>query len=634
MARSKDEPELDMSDEEVIDFIEQCYGEARDAKQERLARNQLNTEAAMGRQDWSHKQAGMSREFLPKTGVAVEQLVAFFKRGLTKAGDDWFEFVPPKGPDAPLNAREMRLLLRDFLEECLLEDNVVGQATTAIADGLKLGALESLCIFKVHGQMQMKMVLDPRSGPRRSPDWMLRIDVVPFEAFFEDPTGKRLYRIHLTERDLWEVQQLGEEGVYDKEMVDKLVETQRISNDQERRTADKRGMSESDPPGHRVKVVVKEFWGTILKKDGSIGMQNCLAAVANERFLIRKPQVNPLWHGSDPFVVFPLLRVPLSAHHRAVFDDAAQLNLAMNELFNLFVDGALASVWGVRQVRPDYLSDPADIEDGIPQGMTLAVSTTLPPGEKVLETVTTGQVPSEALAVYEALVAEFAGAALTNELKLGQLPGRTVKATEIVELQQSQAGMLDSLVTDAESGIAELLKKAWLTVLQHIGLVEMQRIVGAIGAEAADRLASEVNPARRFAAVAQASRVKVRGLSTMLSKVRDFQKMAALMQLVSTNPVLMQQFFARYDAGALLAYMMKTLQLDPDEFLRAEQEEPRTAQQDMQTLPMFQQMVGGAPGSATGAPNGGLGGPGTGGAPIPAEVNQMVNPMTGMTGNQ
>lgn len=615
-----------MTDDEIITFVEECYKEARDAKQYRLARNRMNNEAALGQQDWSSKQEGQSREFLPKTGIALEQFAAFFKRGMVQAGADWFEFVPPQGPKAVLNAREMRMLLASFLNRTLLEDNVVGEIHTVVTDAVKLAATESLAIFKVHGQMRPTKLFE--KTPKSGLEWMLRVDLIPFEAFFEDPSGKGLFRIHVTERDLWEVHQKAVEDVYDKAAVELLVESCRLDEEQRRKAAQK-GESESHPGSHRVKVKVMEFWGSLLRKDGSLAKGNCFCAIANDRIIIRKPEENPFWHGEDPFVVAPILRVAKGTQHKALFDDASQLNLAMNELFNLFLDGGIAQVWGVRQFRADFCQDAGRYSGGIPQGETINVTSSLPPGEKVLEKITEGEVPQWSMALMELLERQFAAAALSNELKMGQLPGRTVKATEIVELQQSQATVLDALVADVERSLmAPLLWKAWLTVLQHLDLVPMQRVVAAIGAEAADRLGAIQDAAERFSAVAQASQVTVRGLSAVMARVRDFQKIAALMQMVGTNPILMQAFFTKYDPAALLSYMMKVLQLDPGEFERAAQEEPRSAAMDMQSLPMFQQMMG--PQSATGAPGGGVGGPGTGGQPMPAEVNQQIQPLTGM----
>ncbi len=60
----------------VIRYIRACRKEAEDARRSRLKRNEYNLDAYHGRQDWSHKLEGQSREFLPKLSLAVEQFVA------------------------------------------------------------------------------------------------------------------------------------------------------------------------------------------------------------------------------------------------------------------------------------------------------------------------------------------------------------------------------------------------------------------------------------------------------------------------------------------------------------------------------------------------------------------------------
>ena len=49
----------------------------------------------MGLQDWSGKVKGQSREFIPKTPIAVDQLCFFVKKALTGFGD-WFQVFPVK----------------------------------------------------------------------------------------------------------------------------------------------------------------------------------------------------------------------------------------------------------------------------------------------------------------------------------------------------------------------------------------------------------------------------------------------------------------------------------------------------------------------------------------------------------
>jgi hypothetical protein len=129
--------------------------------------------------------------------------------------------------------------------------------------------------------------------------------------------------------------------------------------------------------------------------------------------LIRKPEPNPFWHGESPFIACPIIRVPFSVWHKAVFDHASNLNLAINEIFNLMIDGGIASVWGTKQIRSDMLVNPEQITDGVPQGITLDIKNEVPWGQKVMDNLTEGQVPNDAMAMFESLSREFEAAALT-----------------------------------------------------------------------------------------------------------------------------------------------------------------------------------------------------------------------------
>lgn len=619
-----------MTDKQVVQWVDECYQESRKSKRWRLDKNRANREAFLGQQDWSSKIPGQSKEFLPKTGVAATQFSAFLKRGLVQMGD-WYELVMSAG--APLDSRQAKELLNAFLDDTLAEDNKVEDFATILSDAILLATTESLIILKIHGNLRQ-----PDSGPegqQKKPKWQLRMDLVPFECYFPDPTGKGLYEIHEIERDLWEVQDRAKEGLYDEKEVAKIKESTRL-NDGDQRKAAGINQSESTPPSSRKKVIIREFWGTLLNDKGEAAGRNIVCAVANNKHLIRRPIPNPYWHGESPFVAEPIIRVPKSTHHKALFDEAVQLNLAINELFNLFIDGAIGAVWGINQLRHDYLVDPRQTDDGIPQGETLIVSSSLPPGEKVLEPLTTSRVPEDAMAVFEALNREFTSASLSSELKLGQFPGKEVKATEVIEQSQSQGVMLDSLIGQIEREvIRNILRKSFLVTMQFIDHAPIEKVLGSIGVQGAWAIgAGNVEQRQKmFMAFRDRSTFRVKGLSALMSRARDFQKLMALMQVVTSNPIFLQAFFTKYSPDAILAFAMKTLQLDPSDFARATREEKSSFVEEMQMLPAFMQLITGGGGEGSGgAAN--VGGPATGGAQIPAEINQTVNPMTGMSGQQ
>jgi len=605
----------------VVQATDQMMREARDGRLNRMVLNRRNRDAYYNKQDWSGKIEGQSREFLPKVSETVEQFSAFIKRGLTQFGN-FFTIDMPE--DAPLNGKQMEEWLRHVLNNIPNEDMVMTTISTKISDGVKVGLLESYMVFKVHGRRfnvpffrvsdDGKDVINEEISP-----WRLTPDLLRPEDYYEDPTGRGLYRIHESELDLHIIQGLAEQDppVYDKAVVDMLI------SDMEQKEIDARNRktdleAKVTPPSFRKRVVIRECWGTLLNPNGSIAEKDVMWTIANERFLIGAPVKWPFWHGSHPFVKIPILRAPFTVHHKALYDQVVPLNIALNELFNLILDGGLASVWGVKEVRLDWLEDPSQVADGIVQGDTLALNATAVPGQSAVNQTVTGQVPNDALATYNLLDREFNSSALTNDIKLGLLPPKQVKATEVVEASQSSAVTLDSILKDIEDGLNLLIEKACKTSLQFADLMDASLFLDTLG-EAKSIELKRMTPAERFAKLAVGMRCNVNGLSSTLARSRDFQKVMAILQIASGNPLLLQSFVRRYNIDKFLDHSMQLLNINPEEFKRTRDEEGQLGNE----LSAAQAVLGITQG---GGPSGGAStGPG-GESGLQSEINQQANP--------
>jgi hypothetical protein len=626
-------------DTTILRATREYIREADSARRERLDHDQRNWDAFLGKQDFSHKLPGQSQEVLPKVAVSVEQFAAFVKRALVQFGS-WFSIDP--GPDTPtrLSPTQAASLVKCYLGRLCDGNNKYTPFEVRLTDAIKVGLLKSRIILKVHGEHEKYRrfyaepaapIMDLETGtPVQQPpelktqeatQWRLRVDLIDPKDFFDDPSGRGLYRIHRVERDIKDVIQAAEDGIYDLEAVmhisDDYTDMEMVQNRQ--RTANQQ---QPQTPGFRKRVVIDECWGTILDKDGHVVHENVVWAVANDKYIIRQPEPNPWWHQEDPFVVSALIRVPFSQLHKALYDTATSLNVALNEMFNLMIDGGMAAVWGVRQLRASELEDPNQVSDGIPSGTTLVVKDSLPHNAKVLEKVTEGEVPGDAMAVFEMLDRAFNTAALTNEIKMGALPPRQVKATEITEASQNSAVLMDSLAGDIENElIVPTLRKGWLAIMQNADDLNSDEVVGAIGQRAAVML-GEMAPAERFALYASGYRFKVQGLSATLARVRDFQKIMALMQACMSNPILMQAFWMKYSADKMLQQVFRTLNLNPENFELTE-EEVAALPDKAKELPFFIAMMSQGSGAGLSAQN--VGDPST-----PAEISQQANPITGM----
>lgn len=622
----------------VIQAIDACYIEARDAKWDREAKNRVNRDSYLGRQNWDGKMEGQSIEFLPKVSVATEQMSAFIKKGLTQVGS-WFSVEVDNNLRPVISGQQISAILNVFLGNLWAGNNKTTNIQTVIGDATKVALLEAVPIFKVHGSMMPTRKFVAERGevelvegvPRRDKqlriiedeEWRLRIDLIRFEDYFPDPTGYGLYEIHECERDLHEVLEMAEAGVYDRRAVDMLVAVDyKRPEDMERQPSD---MNQNEPitPQFRKRVVLREFWGTLLNSDGTVAHRNIVATVANDKYLIRPPEPNPFWHQQSPFVAEPLIRVPWSVWHKALYDEASSLNLAINEVFNLMIDGGIASVWGTRQIRLDALEDPTQVGGGVSQGVTLAVNSNLPVGGKVIEKVVEGDVPQDAFAMFTALNQEFAQAVLTNEIKMGTIPRKEVRATEVIEAGQSQAITLDGLVSDLENNIInKLLEKSWLTILQNADDFPQEVLIGQIDRRVALTL-MRATPAERFALFAGMAKFNCFGLSATMAQAREFQKMMAIVQVILQNPLTLQAFMKRFSADKTIDSIFRMMNFNPEQIMKSMDELSADAQaMEAARTQAAGQLVGGQGG---GTP--------TGGASVPAQANQMANPLTGMTVN-
>ena len=622
----------------VIMAIKEARVASEDARQTRLWKNLQNREMYLGRQDWSHKQAGQSQEFLPKVPTSVEQMAALVRRGLVQFGS-WFSVNVDNNIRTSISGHHIQSIMEVFLKNLWKQNNKTQNFTTIMSDAVKVGMLESLIILKVHGGMMKtrKFIVEPgeiglaedgtigkgEDNLRMEDDeeWRLRIDLIRPEDYYPDPTGNGLYEIHRVERDLHEVVQMAEDGVYDMKAVKMLINTDYPRPMDEKRTDRDRNQDEAPNPSFRKRVVLDEFWGTLLNSDGTVAHRNIVCTVANDKYLIRKPEPNPFWHQESPFIAEPIIRVPFSVWHKALYDDASSLNLAINEMFNLILDGGIAAVWGTRQIRLDDLDDPGQVSGGVPQGATLAVKSTLPHGTKVMETVTEGNVPQDAMAVFQFLDKEFAQAALTNEIKMGGIPTKQVRATEIIEAGNSQSATLEGFVSDLEDTVMiPTLRKSWYNILQNADKMPPEVLTGAVDKRIALTLL-RASPAERFAMFYGMANFSVFGLSSTLQKAQEFQKMMAMQQAIVTNPILMQAAMRRLSPDRILDSMFTMMNFNPkqiektvDELEQLDAEIARTQQAQGMMAPT----QGGAP---------------PGGGSVQGEANQMANPLSGMTAN-
>lgn len=575
----------------IIRWMLQCRDEAKLSKFDRMQQNKQNFDVYHGRHDFSHKLEGQSRETLNMQAMAVESTCSFFQQALIDEGD-WFD-IRALDP-----ANEERLKVRPEIVHDLIQHELErAKMLRHVGLGVKSGILGALWITKVHGEYKpipaYVVNRDPSSRKARlkkvdKKSWQLRLDVVNQQHYYPDPTGAGLYEIEEMWVDYHVVCALaeGKDAIYSKDVVDELEgyggsEDAEEELDQRRRTG-----QNAAPHDYRKRIKLTEYWGNILGEDGEIIAENIVCTLANEKFLIRSPTKNPNWHQTSPYVVTPIIDLPDAVWPKALADAGTRHNIALNEIYNLMLDGGMRSVNGIAMVRPDWLEDPMELEGGIKPGTTFKVNSACPPGAKAYEVVKSGELPPDAQNMFNIQRQEFNASMLTSDIRSGIQPRRDVPATQIVETSQSITSVFKGICEQIEqNGIKAILMKSGQTIMQFSDEIEESEVRAVLGDRADSFL--KLTPEERFAETVQGVKYEVYGISQHLAKAQDAQKIALAMQTIGASPTYMEAFVQEYSVSKVIAQYLKSIGINVRaiEISEAEKEMMKQQQESQPSAP-------------------------------------------------
>lgn len=593
-----------MDDSAIINYVLSARDEAKSARKTRDDLTRDNYDQFHLKHDFSHKRAGQSKEVLAKQKMATIQASSFFQQALADLGD-WWKCEPADGTDGTgklIRPHELYALAKLKLEQADYYSHV-GRSTQA-------ALLGSLSITKVHGCLKPKPKFVARKKGRgaklerwveKSEDktWHLKFDLIEHENYYPDPTGSGLYEIEESFLDLHLVRALAEEpyAIYEKAKLKEIEPWGGASTKEEQDRARKTGQ-DARTNSFRPQVKITEFWGSVIDQEtGEMLHENCVITLANDRILLRKPTANPLWHQSTPIVAAALLEVGNSVWGTALMDAGTKLNRAQTEIYNLMLDASLQAVHNITQIRIDDLDDPKQIANGIPAGTTLKVRNSLPPGAKVYEPVSTGQVPPDVLNLYQLTGEEGNTSMLTNDIRSGGGMGaKNVRATAVVEASNTITSVFQGLAKNIElKKIKPELELAVLTIAQNWDLIAKDEFVALFGEERGEQL-SQLPAEEVFVAVAEGFKFHVFGISQKLTQEMDFRKWTTLLQTIGASEVLIEAFIQRFPGGfpKMLEGILRSLGLDV-----AKLEENPSAAPAPAMPPPPQEMQ--APGAAPGA---------------------------------
>jgi hypothetical protein len=519
--------------------------------------------------DWRRKASWQSQTPIPKVPMLVD-FASDEIAGAIQATGRYFVFEAP-GQEGKRRAAMGEAITRDWLQRPDV------RLSTKFGESTRGAMLCASGILKVYWGA---------SG--------LEVDVVDPYDFWVDPEGSGRYAIHRSVVDYDRLLAMADEGMYDKEVVQRV--TGDTGTDEDHAWRQRSGLNEPIAVSGRRRVELLEFWGYIPDVNGEPleGCEDCWCVLADRQHLIRAPEPNPFWHGKWPFVRFHSNPVPFSPYGKALISDISGMAKQYTELGNLVFDAAILDaipIWEVNQSAMAYEAQTIRIHPG----MQLARNGVEPILQAAQKPYTASNL---ALPVWSRWGKELENQSGVTQDIMGHVgggPRRT--ATEASGQKQQSAKFLSNLAKNIEvNGVAPLADMSLRTIVQFMPsfMYYTQRYRELLGPQASSILAGKTNE-ERYQYLCTQHTVRGRGVAGVFTRVEDLGRILQLMQVLQMFP----QYAARVNDEVVLRKFLEGVGWEADDVMLTD---PQEIAQKMQMLQAQQQQQEALRGSGQGGP--------------------------------
>lgn len=573
---------LEIQRKKVVDFIKYCSQESKqNEKIPRRAQNKKNWQYFHGDIDWSHKTEEDQKIHLHKVGIAAERIRSKFKQNLMNYAK-WLSI------DREYALKNIDLLLtEDTAKNLLIRQLEKADAKTAIADAVLLGAMEGRTTMSLCSKYIPKMRFVSKDGQLIKEEkkiWQLLLKPLGFENYLTDTFNidEPLFTLEEFRTDYYLIfNRSSDEPSFDrpyrKSAVMSLQHFTERTEELQQKYAEG-NTSKLDTNRFRKQVLIQNFYGTILNEKGEIfewetengekyPLENIFCVVGNEDALLIDPKRNPRFTSKPPYVSTDLLRSPGNGH-KAFMDAGTDLNQAMNELFSLMLDGAIRSAHNAIWYREDWIADKRTISGGIKAASAVPISENAPIGADPIGTIETGKVPQDAFIMLNTTERAFAENIISNQIDLsGNLPGKQLRATELVQASNSINDVFDSLAGDVEDKFIEpLLEECFYSIIEHLDEMDPDEVRACFGENQDKAEAFLQMPAKeRFLQVSGIFQFKGKGLHGMMASAAKAQSALNLLNSLAANPLTLQNIEGEISLSKLTKIIIKGLGFDLEE---------------------------------------------------------------------
>lgn len=539
-----------MTDEDIVLTLEGYRQEAEQARMTgfnpRDDKWKENWNAYWNRYDFTAKADWQAKETLAEVPSYVDRFAAAMKEALVSAPEGFYTVKDPADTERDM-VSSIKKMEDVWLSRCGRSQSGDPLAFgTVFEEQMKLG-----CVAACNAVVLWKEDV---------PDGRVAVETLDPQNTWLDHTFRGLYRVRSIEIDKHEVARMAAQRdsagqpIYNLPEVAKLVAT--IVDLEQRRAQDRSGTGQ-DISSKREPVILHEYYADIIGNDGKLAFERALAVVANNKYLVRRPEANPFWHGRDWVLFAPLVPVPLSPYGRSYMEDFGSIAKTFNELTNMILDAVHTAALKAFVVVPAMLRDPGQLAGGISPNKVFYLEEGFK-AEDFLKEVALGGVNPDAINIWKALKTELSETAKMNDIGLGQFaPNSRTSATEVQNTQQNSTAMIRSVADTVENTFLNpLLEMVWKTGLQHCSPND-KLLQDAAGPAMFKALLGQKRElaGRRLTFQAQ-------GISRLIERAATLRSLIQLMQVVAGNPQLLAEFLKVVDIQRLVELLFELSNID------------------------------------------------------------------------
>jgi hypothetical protein len=521
-----------------------------------------------GNDDFTGKANWQSQEVIPRTFTMAENVASMFKRALMTI-PDWFSITKTFHTDDPILTAKINLaskLVKYFLEK--------NEYPFIFGRTVKSGLLSYLLVNKVTWSYPGDLLSD--ESKFKNGGCVIEM-CSPFNIWL-DWTGRDKFIIHRTTLDY------GDFIYSDKNGKSLFVNVDKVNSDYTDFTADSEENERKEMPAgvtaSRKEIQLEEYWGDVYHTDGKLVYKNCMFIIANGKTIVKKPIENPNKHKKKPFVVCGSIDVPFGVYHKSILGVNKGLFKLITELANQTIDSNNFSILKNFAVNKDAMADPSIIDDGIFPGKIWETNNDTQDSNPV-KLLDFGQPPQSIFTLMQLVDREIQSSGVTEYVTgLPRMKGRPT-ATEVTQKLAQSNSLFDTLARDIEYHfLTPLVRMIYETIVQNLEYIKLDEEFLSAVPEARALLGT--NPEDRYKELAGDFVITVSGLSIVLNRQSEIEKIVTLIKLLSGN----QEMIAQLDWNKISGKVLEALNWTADDILLS----PDKAAMQQQRM-MLQQMA-------------------------------------------